>query len=123
MQPDEPVRHRVKRAAHHPPGIRRHPAGQHAGPFYHLARRPPREREQQQLFGRDALREQPGNPCAQSRRLAGSCPRQNQQRVAVVRCGGPLLLVEVGEPGVRRARLLALRRLTRVTLVVEHLFA
>jgi hypothetical protein len=110
VQAHHPVCDRVERAAHDRARVRRHPLRQRARPLDHLARRAPRERQQQDPLGRDALAQQPRHACAQRRRLAGAGAGEDQQRPARVCRRLALLGIEPVEPG-------------RRFVVVEHLFA
>ncbi len=63
-------------------GVRRHALGEHARALDHLARRAPRERQQQDPLGRDALGQQPRHTRAQRGRLARAGSGKDQQRTA-----------------------------------------
>ena len=95
MPAHEPVRDRVERAAEDA-GRRRH---EPARPLQHLPRRAARERQQQDPLRRHALADEPREPRAQRRRLAGAGAGEDQQRPAGVRRGRPLLVIELVEPG------------------------
>jgi hypothetical protein len=87
----------VKRPARDPPGARVRP-GERRRAVDHLAGSAPGEREQQDPLGGDAVLHQPGDACAQRRRLARARSGEHEQMTVGVPGRGPLLGVEVGQP-------------------------
>jgi hypothetical protein len=97
MQSNELVGHGVERAAHDR-GRDGRQANVGPGALEHLARRPARERQQQNPLGRDAYGNEPCHPCAQRRGLPSTSPSQDQQRTLRVGRGLSLLWIEVLKP-------------------------
>ena len=100
---NHPVGDRVERAAHDTARVRDDPLGQRSRAFDHLARRAPREREQQDPLCRHTLGHEPRDAGAQRCRLARSGSREDQERAVRMGRGGPLLGVERIEPHARIA--------------------
>jgi hypothetical protein len=92
----EAVRDRMERAAYHLASVTPVWRAAEVRPraSEHLARRPPREGQQQHALGRRALADQPRDARRQRRGLAGARAREYEQRPARVRRRGALLLVE-----------------------------
>ena len=92
VEPQQPVRRGVERAAPHPPEPAL--AGQALGPGEHLAGRPARERQQQDALGRHAAVDQPGDPAGERPGLPRARARHHQERAAEVLDRGPLFGVQ-----------------------------
>ncbi len=98
VEANEPVRDGVKGAAQDAARPGHRARGQRAGALDHLARRAPREGEQQDPLRGNALREQPSDARAERRRLPGARTREYQQRSARMGRSRLLLGVELVEP-------------------------
>ena len=97
----QPVAHRVKRAAPHLPARRRLQRAlrdQPRGPLEHLLRSAPREGQQQDAIRRDALLDQPRDPRSERLGLPRARPGDNQERPARVRHRLPLRRVQLLKP-------------------------
>ena len=111
MDTDQLVSGRMERATNDIPGDAR--SEQRARSGQHLPRSTPRERQKKNAVRRNTLLDQPGDTTAKSRRLPGSGSGEHQQRTAVVRDRGALLVVQPLQRG----------RVETIRADVEHMFA
>ena len=98
-QPEDPVGHRVERAAPHAAGIRA--AHEPARPSEHLAGGSPREREQQDAFRGHATGEKVGHAAREREGLAGPGARHHQQGGAAMGDRFALGRIQAVEPVLR----------------------
>jgi len=99
MRADHAMGDRMKGPADDPTRVRSHTLGECPCALDHLAGGASGEREQQHPFRGHPFRHQPRCSAAQRRRLSGPGAGEDQQRVAGVRGGGPLVNIQLIEEG------------------------